>query len=103
MKKFVCILLVLIMIFSLTGCGKRNLGTPLEPNSFVSEGEHRFVLIDAWEEDTLSTSKYSDYTYKVIEDRVTGVLYLFMTGPNAVSGLTPLYCEDGSLMTYDGF
>lgn len=99
MKKIICLIISLVMLFAFTSCGKKESHKPLEPNSFVSEGEHRFVLVDEWSEDTLN----SDFIYKVIEDRVTGVLYLFMTGPNAVSGLTPLYCEDGSLMIYDGF
>ena len=95
MKKVIAIILAITMLFALTACGRE----AAMPNSFVEDGEERFILVDNWREDLDGSGKQGIY---VIADKVTGVMYLVIASGYHM-GLTALLCEDGSPMLYDPF
>ena len=88
-KKIISLLLVGICGISLIGCGNdqvnRN-GNKTKDNRFISTGD-----------------KYSiGWTYEVVYDSVTNIVYLQCGGCNA-SGITVLYGEDKLPMTIDEY
>lgn len=81
MKKVIAILLVLLM---LVGCGKTE---KAESESGLGK---RFVTIEtAW-------------TYLIVADRETGVMYAVSNGMYNCGTFTLLVDEDGSPMLWDG-
>lgn len=81
MKKVIAILLVLLM---LVGCGKNERA---ESESGLGK---RFVTIEtAW-------------TYLIVADRETGVMYAVSNGMYNCGTFTLLVDEDGSPMLWDG-
>lgn len=95
MKKVIALILAITMLFMLTACGKE----PAMPNSFVEDGEERFILVDGWAE---NLDGYGNQNMVVIADKETNVMYLIVYGGYHM-GITPLLCEDGSPMLYDPF
>lgn len=97
MKKIIGLISAVVLLLSiLTGCGKE----PQMPNSFVEDGEERFILVDQWKEVVSSDGVRRNFT--AIADKETDVMYLILWTGYGV-GITPLLCEDGSPMLYDPF
>lgn len=91
MKKIICIFFCILLIFTLSACGK---STATQPGSFFDDSP-RFILVDQSHNSGLAATTVSIYC-----DSVTGVLYMYIDGCYN-GGITPLYNSDGSLMLYD--
>lgn len=91
MKKIICIFLCILLIFTLSACGKKSAAT--QPGSFFNNSQ-RFILVDE------SPNSGIPADVSIYYDSVTGVLYMYIDGCYN-SGITSLYNSDGSLMLYD--
>ncbi len=86
MKKIICVILVIVLVAMLCGCGRK-----------VGEGftlSERFVIVSGENPNT-------PYNENIIVDKDTGVLYIVFYGYNHF-GITPLLNADGSPVTLDG-
>lgn len=85
MKKIICVMLVVVLVAMLCGCGRK-----------VGEGfskSERFVIVS-------SNSPNAPYFDTVIADKDTGVLYIvFYTGNHF--GITPLLDSDGKPLLWE--
>lgn len=91
MKKFFVIICASLLL--LTGCSNtKKICT--QPNSFFSENEERFILVDMG---TVKTDVQERPMF-VYADAVTGVMYICNFN---LGWCSPLYNSDGSLMIYD--
>lgn len=86
MKKIICVILVVVIVSMLCGCGRK-----VGERFTASE---RFVIVSG---DNLN----APYLSTVIVDKDTGVLYVVFYIGNQC-GITPLLNADGSPMTLDG-
>lgn len=88
MKKFLCVLLVIVLLFSLAGCSKRNGDKEFDTN--------RFVVISA-------TSGMDYYKETIFRDIETDVLYLGVRDPVGHLAITVLMQPDGTPVTYSEY
>jgi len=90
MKKYLALLLLLTIIFSLVGCSNKN-----SPDSIEARRICNFKKIYA---DVDVGIRDAD---DIFVDLTTGVIY-FRTYGDRLSGFTPLYNADGSLKIWKG-
>lgn len=97
MKKIICIILCIVLIFTLCSCGNKKIvitkNNCVQPGSFFSD-KTRFILVDESECSGISPRA------RIYCDTVTGVLYMYVVNVYQ-AGITPLYNSDGTLMLYD--
>ena len=84
MKKAICVILIIVLCFSLCGCGGKT------GESFTMSG--RFVIVSG-------DNPNAPYHETVITDKDTGVLYLVIYGYNHC-GITPILNADGTPMLW---
>ena len=84
MKKLLCILLVVLMIFALCSCGKSD------------ETSERFVAVEARRG---AGTLISNYTETIFYDKETNVMYLGVRSGNQLA-ITVLLNADGTPMLY---
>ena len=89
MKKFICFLLAIILVFALIGCGAGEAGDHGVPSK-------RFILVE-----TVKGAGY--YKENVFCDAETGVLYLGIRDPMGNLGVTVLVDRDGKPLTCDDY
>ena len=73
MKKLICILILFVFAFLLIGCH--------------SELDNRFQMI------------YKDTSFGILQDKNTGVCYLWANPNSSVGGITAILNEDGTPVT----
>ena len=88
MKKFLCVLLVIVLLFSLAGCSKRSGDKEFDTN--------RFVVVHA----TKGMDYYKETIFRDIE---TDVLYLGVRDPVGHLAITVLMQPDGTPVTYSEY
>lgn len=84
MKKVISVILLVVVILTLCGCGRK------EGDSFTKSG--RFVIVSG-------NNPNAPYYETVITDKDTGVLYLVIYGYNHC-GITPILNADGTPMLW---
>lgn len=89
MKKILCLLMALIMIFTLTSCIKKR-----GDNAYHSS---RFIV--ASENQGARNNPFSYYTETVFYDKETGVMYLGVRSGSQLA-MTVLLNADGTPMLY---
>jgi len=85
MKKIICVMLVVVLVAMLCGCG-RNVG-----EGFTESG--RFVILSG-------DNPNAPYYETVITDKETGVMYLVIYRYNHC-GVTPLLDSDGKPLLWE--
>ena len=88
MKKFVCLLIAVILVFTLFGCSKSTGDKEFDAN--------RFVVISA-------TSGMDYYKETIFRDIETDVLYLGVRDPVGHLAITVLMQPDGTPVTYSEY
>ena len=88
MKKFVCLLLAAVLLFSLFGCSKKTGDKEFDTN--------RFVVVRA----TRGMDYYKETIFRDIE---TDVLYLGVRDPVGHLAITVLMQPDGTPVTYSEY
>jgi hypothetical protein len=93
MKRLFLVLLLLVLVFSISGC---------EDNPhMIPEDERRFEIVyDTF--DLSNSGSYALYT-TIFVDKETGIAYIFVRGdsPSGSSGLTVMLDEDGNPLIWD--
>lgn len=82
MKKVICAILIIVLCFSLCGCGKK------EGENFTES--ERFTIVSGY-------NANAPYYEAIIVDKETGVMYLTMYSMYQF-GITPLLNADGTPM-----
>jgi hypothetical protein len=93
MKQFFAVILIIILAFSIIGCGAVNQSVQAE-----DEIPSRFKTVEVVEEKAL-------VTHIIIVDTETNVMYLWRcvgSGTARTSGLAALLNEDGTPMIWEG-
>ncbi len=85
MKKAICIMLVIVLVAVLCGCGRKVW------EGFTTSG--RFVIVSG-------DNPNAPYNETVITDKETGVIYLVIYGYNHC-GITPLLDSDGKPLLWE--
>lgn len=89
MKKILCLLMALVMIFTLASCVKRG-----GDNAYHSS---RFIV--ATENQGARNNPFSYYTETIFYDKETGVMYLGVRAGSQLA-MTVLFNADGTPMIY---
>ena len=96
MKKIVVLLVIVILMFSLVGCGKHETYENAEQGGVNDNdwGYGYFTIIKSW-------GGIGAYQYMIVYANDTKVMY-YIDGCSIAGGITPLYNADGTLQIYDG-
>lgn len=86
MKKVICVILVVMLVMTLCGCGRK------ASEGFTESG--RFVIVSGY-------SLKAPYNETIVVDKNTGVLYLVIYAYNHC-GITPLLDSDGKPLLWEG-
>ena len=92
MKKILCILLSIILIFSLVGCGSSYKQAEEKGDEFFAKGY--FTIIKEW-------GSASTTIYRLMYANDTKVIYFYMNSGYG-KDITPMYNADGTLQIYEG-
>ena len=93
MKKFILTLLILLtMLFTLTGCSAQNSGY----KDYKPQYGPQFICVEEYKD------PYLGYTY-ILVDKNTRIMYMFVDDCDAENrGLSVLYDSDGNVRRYTG-
>ena len=92
MKKFLCLVLVLVMVFALVACGKKD-----GDNAYHSS---RFII--ATENQGARNNPFSYYKETIFYDKETGVMYLGVRAGSQLA-MTVLFNADGTPMVHEKY
>ena len=94
MKKILALLLVIVLILGLSGCGTSYNEVAHEDEKYETPGNGYFTVIKEW-------GSIMSIEYKLIYANDTKVIYFYMNSGYG-KDITPMYNADGTLQIYEG-